>query len=65
MLIPQIDDDREWIQWWIEDEEWDQFIDRWKRENEFHFYPAQRRLLESPAKFLLYGGMNGSPLKVL
>ena len=28
----QIDDDREWIQWWIEDEEWCQGEDQWRRD---------------------------------
>ena len=30
--ITQIDDDREWVQWWIEDEEWWQDEDQWRRD---------------------------------
>lgn len=26
------DDDREWTQWWIEDEEWRQHVRRWWRD---------------------------------
>jgi hypothetical protein len=33
----QIDNDREWIQWWIEDEEWNRYLDEWWRENSPHF----------------------------
>lgn len=33
MLILPIDDNREWIQWWIEDEEYEIYINQWLREN--------------------------------
>lgn len=29
----EFDDDREWIQYYIEDEEWQEYIDQWNREN--------------------------------
>ena len=32
MPATQIDDDREWIQWWIEDEESCQGEDQWRRD---------------------------------
>ncbi len=38
MIIP-IDNDREWIQWWIEDEEWEQYFDDWNQKN----VPGYRR----------------------
>lgn len=61
MNLP-IDDDREWVQWWIEDEEYQEWLDRWCRENEFKFYPKQRELLERPVGFFIFGGVNRSSL---
>jgi len=32
-VIVQIDNEREWIQWWIEDEEWEQYLEQWDKNN--------------------------------
>ena len=36
MLPLQIDNDREWIQWWIEGEEHNLWIDEWIRKNKLY-----------------------------
>ena len=41
----QIDNEREWVQWWIEDEEWLQFIEQWQREQ----IPSFLKIVDSTA----------------
>ena len=55
MPQPQFDDDREWIQWYIEDEQHLDRLNRWWRENELlaQSTPANRANVVSRASHSL------------